>query len=326
MFLRRQQRSKDVGWHRRRLKQVMHSMPHYLSELRDIHSFKEGNDWLYYKFPYLYAVRKFPPRVTVEFTNQCNFACGYCPRSIMSRTVGHMDLTFFQSLVPEIEAGGCSVLKIGGLGEPVLHPEFAQMMEALRDSRMQVLLYTNGTLLRQVAPEQICRWNIHSIVLSIDGLDSNSFERQRKGGNYSETRSAAAKFAEYENKSKPILEIRHVIVPNESTFDLRAFRADWLHVGDTVKFNYLIPLKPHGASVPSKVRCRDIRREIYVRSDSRLLLCAGQERQHPPEWLGDAKKNSISGLWFDVRLEDLRVAHATRTGVLPKCCQNCAFR
>jgi MoaA/NifB/PqqE/SkfB family radical SAM enzyme len=204
------------------MQQMLHSIPHYVSELRDIHSVSEGKDWLYYKFPYLFKLRKFPPRATVEFTNQCNFACGYCPRSIMSRSVGHMDLGFFRELVPQLEDGGCSVLKIGGLGEPVLHEAFAEMMEALRGSKMKVMLYTNGTLLRTVPPEQICAWNIQTIVLSIDGLDGKSFERQRKGGDYAETRSAAAKFAEYQGGRKPILEIRHVIVPSETTADLRA--------------------------------------------------------------------------------------------------------
>lgn len=317
--------SKDAGWHKRRVQQIIHSIPHYISEIREIRNLKEGVDWIYYKFPYLFRLRPFPPRATVEFTNQCNFACGYCPRSIMSRSVGHMDPCFFEAVVPQLEKGGCSVLKIGGLGEPVLHPAFARMMAALRGSRMKVMLYTNGTLLQRLPAEQICDWNVQTIVLSIDGLTPNMFERQRKGGNYSDVRTAASRFASYDGSRKPVLEIRHVIVPNESTSALRAFRRDWLQIGDTVKFNYLIPLRPQGLSVPFDVRCRDIRREVYIRWDSRLLLCAGQERQHPPEWLGDATKNSIADLWFDVRLEDLRSAHVSR-GKLPNCCQHCSFR
>jgi sulfatase maturation enzyme AslB (radical SAM superfamily) len=199
------------------------------------------------------------------------------------------------------------------------------MMAALRGSGMTVMLYTNGTLLQQIAPAQICDWNIRTIVLSIDGLTPSMFERQRKNGNYLEIRAAATRFAAHKGQ-KPILEIRHVIVPGETASDLRMFRKDWLQIADTVKFNYLIPLRPQGLSVPSEVRCRDIRREVYIRWDSRLLLCAGQERQHPPEWLGDAKKTPISDLWFDVRIEELRSAHASRKGELPNCCQHCAFR
>jgi hypothetical protein len=56
-----------------------------------------------------------------------------------------------------------------------------------------------------------------------------------------------------------------------------------------------------------------------------LLLCAGQERQHPLEWLGDATKNSISELWLDGRIEALRSAHSSRQCPLPSCCQNCSF-
>ena len=315
------------GWRQRRLRQVLHSIPHYFSELRELDSLREGLDWLYFKKPYLFKLGKFPVRVTVEFTNHCNFACGYCPRALMDRPEGSMDVDFFASLLSELEAGGCSVLKIGGLGEPVLHTSFRQMMDALDGvTRMKSILHTNGTLFRRFAPEEICDWNVNHIVFSVDGLDSASFERQRKGGNYAEIREAAAAFRNYRCRHKPIFEVRHVILPNESRFDLRAFRKDWLQIADTVKFNYLIPLAPRGDAVPGGVRCRDIRREAYVRWDGRLLLCAGQDRQHPPEWLGNAREKPVSALWLDVRIEDLRVAHSHRSSPLPGCFQNCAFR
>jgi len=316
-----------TGWRQHRLRQILHSIPHYLAEIRSIESFREGLDWLYFKKPYFFKLRKFPVRVTVEFTNHCNFSCGYCPRALMDRPEGSMDVGFFSSLLPQLEAGGCSVLKIGGLGEPALHSGFAKMMDVLRcTTRVKSILYTNGTLFRLFTPEEICGWNISQIVLSIDGLDAASFEKQRKGGNYRETREAASRFADAALPRKPIFEVRHVILPGESGADLRAFRKDWLQIADTVKFNYLIPLQPRGTAVPTTVRCRDIRREAYVRWDGRLLLCAGQDRQHPPEWLGSAREKPLSALWLDVRLEELRTAHAHRPAALPHCCQNCAFR
>jgi len=244
----------------------------------------------------------------------------------MDRPLGNMHLHFFQSLVKQLDASGCAVLKIGGLGEPVLHPQFSEMMAALDTNRMKVLVYTNGTLLQRCSPEQICSWNVNSIVLSIDGLDASSFEKQRKGGNYRKIRTAAEAFSSYRRPNKPIFEVRHVILPNETNADLQEFKRDWLQIADTVKFNYLLPLFPRGAAVPTKVRCRDIRREAYVRWDGRLLLCAGQDRQHPPEWLGNANEQPISQLWVAPSIEKLRAAHNSRCSELPACCQNCSFR
>ncbi|HXT27552.1 MAG TPA: radical SAM protein [Candidatus Eisenbacteria bacterium] len=183
----------------------MHSIPHYLSELREIDSFDEGVDWLYFKKPYLFKLRKFPVRATVEFTNHCNFSCGYCPRSLMDRPEGCMAVDLFASLVQQLEKGGCSVLKIGGLGEPVLHTAFPDMVAALRGSRMKSFLYTNGTLFSRSTPEQICAWNLNRIVLSIDGLDAASFERQRKGSNYPRVRRAVENFAANKSSRSPSL-------------------------------------------------------------------------------------------------------------------------
>ena len=315
--------SSPPDWYTRRIRQVFHSIPHYFKELRDLDSWQEFVDWLYFKNPYLFKLRDFPVRVTVEFTNHCNFGCGYCPRSLMARPLGFMDVRFFRSLLSQLDAGGCAVLKIGGLGEPVLHPKFSELMAALDNCRMKSLIYTNGTLLQECSPEKICSWNVNSVILSIDGLDSVSFEKQRKGGNYSKIRAAAQAFSSLRPSSKPIFEVRHVILPNETSADLREFKRDWLQIADTVKFNYLLPLHPRGAAVPRKVRCRDIRREAYVRWDGRMLLCAGQERQHPPEWLGNSAEKPISTLWFDTRIEELRAAHNSRPSHLPACCQNC---
>lgn len=101
----------------------------------------------------------------------------------------------------------------------------------------------------------------------MDGLDPESFEPQRKGGNYAEVRTAAENFAAPRPGRRPIFEVRHVILPNDANADLRAFRKDWLQIADTVKFNDLVPFQPRGAAVPTEVRCRDIRREAYVRWD-----------------------------------------------------------
>lgn len=313
-------------WYKRRTRQILSSIPHYISELGHIRSFRQAYDWIYFKLPYLFKLKEFPPRATVEFTNQCNFGCGYCPRSVMSRTVGFMDVSFFKHFVRELEEGGCAVLKIGGLGEPALHTRFQELMGCLDSCRMQVFLYTNGTLLQRFPLEEICRWNLYTVVLSVDGLDKESFEKLRKNGIYQDVRDAAARFHNFKCRRKPILEIRHVMMSNETAADLHAFRRDWLRYADTVKFNYLIPTRPGPSTVPSKVRCRDIRREVYVRWDGRALLCAGQENQPCPEWLGNITQTSLSKLWFSDRLEQLRFAHSHRCGQLPNCCQNCAFR
>jgi hypothetical protein len=91
------------------------------------------------------------------------------------------------------------------------------MMKALEATRMKSILYTNGTLFRRFTPEQVCDWNINQIVLSIDGLDPESFERQRKGGNYAEVRAAAENFAARRPSRRPIFEVRHVILPTNPT-------------------------------------------------------------------------------------------------------------
>jgi hypothetical protein len=56
------------GWHSRRIRQVLHSIPHYIEEFRDIDSWQEAVDWPYFKTPYLFKLRDFPPESTIRST------------------------------------------------------------------------------------------------------------------------------------------------------------------------------------------------------------------------------------------------------------------
>jgi hypothetical protein len=53
-----------------------------------------------------------------------------------------------------------------------------------------------------------------------------------------------ADFYEYRKSSgqrRPTLEIRHIIMPNETATQLLKFRSQWLTTADTVRFNAFEP-------------------------------------------------------------------------------------
>ena len=305
--------------------QVAMSIPHYAREFRaEVHGIQDAYVWAYFKLPYLFPLAAFPIRVTLEPTNECNFGCRHCHRSIMDRAVGFMDAVVFRKIMAELGAHPTCILKVGGLGEPALHPELAEFMKLAKAQKTTVYLYTNGSLLRNYDHDEVLSWGLRLLVVSIDGLDAVSFERIRLGGEYGKVRKAVEDFHLQRMRSKlkrPTIEIRHVIMPNENAQELMGFKEDWLKISDTVKFNYLVPLTPVPSDGSGRPKCRDIMREFYIRWDGRVPMCGYQSA-----WLGDLHESSIGELWHDEKLQQLRGFHQRRDLSQTPICRTCGFR
>jgi len=313
----------------KRAQQVLWSSRHYLSEIMRLRSAGAMVSWLHYKLPWLFAQTRLPLAVTLEITNHCNYACPHCPRNELNRDreLGFMDAATFRKLVRECD-GHVKMIKLIGLGESALHPDLDEMLQNLQSSGIEGVLYTNGTLLKRYSSETILGWNLNTIVLSIDGTDARSFNRLRVGGDYHTIREHLAQFRALRDRlgmRGPHIEIRHVIMPNETRDMLRAFQSDWLNgLADSVKFNLLgAPYGSKRAAVANRPRCRDIRREIHVRYDGRVPLC-GYDGQS--EWIGDLAHSSLEDIWHSRRLDHVRDQHARRDLSALPACRTCQFR
>ena len=70
-----------------------------------------------------------PHVVEVELTNDCNQKCVHCPRNQMTRSVGYMALPTFSKIVDEMACYPYAIIRLVGLGEAAMHPNFAEMLE-----------------------------------------------------------------------------------------------------------------------------------------------------------------------------------------------------
>jgi radical SAM protein with 4Fe4S-binding SPASM domain len=313
----------------RRRQSVAWSVPHYLVELRRLRSPFDLLDWTYYKFPRFFPLRSFPTALTLEVTNECNFACPHCPRTELNigRGIGFMSPVVLRKIAQE-SAGRVAEVKIIGMGEAALHPDLAEMMLTLKEHRIRTRLYTNGTLFERFLPAQICEWDLWGVVVSVDGTDAKSFRRLRVGGDYESLRANLAAFRRFRDARRhrsPLIEIRHVIMPNETPAKLRQFKHDWLGgLGDTVKFNALAPhYNDSRKEDPLRPPCRDIRREIHIRYDGRVPLCGYSGDK---EWIGNVTTFMLQEIWNATRLNDVRKRHQKRDLSELSFCKTCQHR
>ncbi len=109
----------------------------------------------------------------LNITDKCNLACRHC--YLGSSGNKHIKLSLFEKAVSQFEEMGGMKLMLSG-GEPLLHPEFWNLMEILPSCELRVVILSNGTLIDEKASRKLSRY-VHEVQVSIDGISSHDLLR-----------------------------------------------------------------------------------------------------------------------------------------------------
>jgi len=130
-----------------------------------------------------------PSYVQLEPVGQCNLRCQMCP--IQYRRDGppegppaFMDFALFARLVDEL-APAADHLHLQGLGEPMMHPRFFEMVRYAGARGMRVTTNSNLTLLNERRAEECVRSGLDELHVSIDGATPATYERIRVRARFS---------------------------------------------------------------------------------------------------------------------------------------------
>ncbi len=123
-----------------------------------------------------------PRYVQMEPVGQCNLRCQMCP--IQFRKDGppygppaFMKFEVFTRLIDQLHA--LEHLHLQGLGEPMMHPRFADMVAYAVRRRVRVTTNSNLTLLNPARAERCVTSGLDCIHVSIDGATPETYERIR---------------------------------------------------------------------------------------------------------------------------------------------------
>lgn len=123
-----------------------------------------------------------PRFVQIEPVGECNLRCRMCP--IQFRQEGReygpaafMDFEVFSRLLDEFE--DVDEIHLQGLGEPLLHPRFFDMVAALKRRDIRSSTNTNLTLLSLRNAERCVTSGLDAIHVSLDGASASIYETIR---------------------------------------------------------------------------------------------------------------------------------------------------
>ena len=109
-------------------------------------------------------------RAYVEITNVCNLRCSFCPGT--KRRQGFMTAEEFRSIAEKFR-GAVQYLYLHVMGEPLLHPELAQILSTAAELGFRVCVTTNGTLLEKAGDTLLDCPTLHKVSVSVHSFEGN---------------------------------------------------------------------------------------------------------------------------------------------------------
>ena len=139
-----------------------------------------------------YGKRQYPSNLGITLTTRCNLRCFFCrPEWFPSG-----DLEFENIFKLEKAIKHAKVIQLSSGGEPLLYPKFEDVLGYIYSMNPRedlVHIVTNGTRLsRHVA--SLVRGHLGSLVISLNAATEETYNRDMKYGNFSETVSAVRAF------------------------------------------------------------------------------------------------------------------------------------
>ena len=119
------------------------------------------------------------PFAQIEPTTRCNFTCGFCAGRHMAQQ--DISLETLRRFIDQVE--GLEHIELQGEGEPLLHPQFFELIECARAKfpGLQVSMISNGSLFTAENIDKLLLHRIARIYVSTESADDATFQRIRGG-------------------------------------------------------------------------------------------------------------------------------------------------
>ena len=124
-----------------------------------------------------------PIALSVEPTTSCNLRCPECPSGLRSftRPTGMLDPALLENLILSMK-GTLWYVNLYFQGEPMLNPNFFELVEICKKHNVFVNTSTNGHYLTQENAEKLIESGLDRLIVSLDGITSEVYKEYRVGG------------------------------------------------------------------------------------------------------------------------------------------------
>ncbi len=271
-----------------------------------------------------------PHSLQIEPTNFCNLNCVCCSRPRSSRPRGYMELGFFRELIDQASKIGVKLIRLYALGEPMMHPQIADMVAHIKRRGLQIRLVTNATLFDATRSEMLLSAGLDSgdrVIFSVLGFSKEVHERIQRGVDHEQAVENVRRFVtlrQQQRRNGPIIETFFLNMP-ENHGEKRRFYDYWRPLVDHVRVEDTMS-KQFAAFKEAGRGPQSTRRKTCIYLWDRLLVfwngdvgvCIAD--LDAVGEIGNLKEQSILNAWNSEPLMSLREMHKEkRFAELPMC-------
>lgn len=127
-----------------------------------------------------------PLFIAWQLNSACNLDCLHCCEEAGHSMPDELTGEEIRDFCKQIVEAGVPYVAISG-GEPLLHPDFRELAEFLRNNNVSLKVETNGHFVNSDMAKWFAKLNFRSVQVSVDGATSETFERLRLKGSWEKT-------------------------------------------------------------------------------------------------------------------------------------------
>ncbi len=157
----------------------------------------------------------FPIALSLEPTTACNLGCSQCPSGLksFSRPTGNLPIEEGKKWLTELK-DYLFYVNFYFQGEPLIHPKLSELIEHANTLNVRSAISTNGHFLSEKKCQELIDAQLSKIIISLDGLTQESYEKYRSGGELDKVLKGikTLKRKKKENKAAwPLIEVQFIV-------------------------------------------------------------------------------------------------------------------
>lgn len=278
----------------------------------------------------------FPKYFEIETVNACNARCVIC--SIKDWNKGKnalMNSDLFSKFVDEVSQyrNWIETISLARDGEPTLDPNLPLRVRMLkRVGIKKVTFSTNGQLLSAQLAEELIVQGLDDIMVSIDGITKETFEKIRVPLDYETVLKNTLDLIQLRNRINPKMTIRlRMVVVDENQHEVDGWLKYWSEQVKEQDRVYAMPLHTWGNQL-KKERAEKIAfyadkpcvtpfSTISMHADGEIGLCGVD--YNSKHLMGDFAKQSLKEVWIGECFSRVRELHANSRRNEIMLCRGC---
>lgn len=271
-------------------------------------------------YPRLRMAGSFPDHVDLELSSTCNMKCPMCytVTDEFKDAVPHrnMDYGLFCRIVDQLAAHGVYSIRLSWRGEPTLNRHFVDCVRYAKQAGIkEVESLTNGLRLTPEMFEELVDLQMDWLTISVDGV-GETYEKIRAPARFDDMVEKIRAFHAIKKRKrslKPVVRVQGVWPAIAE--DPRAYFDTFEPIADEVSVNALLDYLHTDRDVeyiPNFV-CPVPFQRLVIGSDGRAFMCINDELGRQP--VGDARRESIGGIWTGAPMQKVRRVHMRGKGV-----------